>query len=95
MTPQLYTLRASAREFLMRHHLIIFIILILLLLIAAATSLHLITTMSATTTAPGTGDVITGFDQKTVDQIKNLYDNAEGANKLVFPSPRSNPFVEK
>lgn len=94
MTPQLYALRASARTFLMRHHPMIFTISILLLLITAIFSLYLITTMSPSTTTLS-DSTVTGFNQKTVDQIKNLHDSAESADKLVFPSPRSNPFVEK
>jgi len=93
VTPQLYALRATARTFLMRHHPTIFIISLLLLFTIAVSSLYLITTMSTTaTTLPDSTS--TGFNQKTVDQIKNLHDSVESADKLVFPSPRSNPFVE-
>jgi len=94
MTPQLYALKASAHTFLMRHHPAIFTISMLLLLITAVFSLYLITTMSAPATTP-TDVTATGFNQKTVDQIKNLHDSADRADKLIFPSPRSNPFVEK
>ncbi len=94
MTPQLYALRASARTFLMHYHPMIFTVSILLLLSTAVFSLYLIATMSATVSTLS-DSTVTGFNQETVDQIKSLHDSAESADKLVFPSPRSNPFVEK
>lgn len=93
MTPQLYALRATARTFLLRYHASLFIVSIFILLIVAASSLYLITTTSTTTTAAD--NIVTGFNQKTVDQIRNLRDSTDSPDKLVFPSPRSNPFVEK
>lgn len=93
MTPQLYTIRASARTFIARNHPAVFILTIVLLFIAASASLYPITTTTVTDASPSTS--IAGFDKKTVDQIKSLHDSADSADKLVFPSPRSNPFVEK
>lgn len=93
MTPQLYALRASVRTFILRHHPTMFIVTILLLLIGATVSLYFVTTETAT--VPPQESIVTGFNQKTVDQIKNLHDSTESGDKLVFPTPRSNPFVEK
>ena len=35
-----------------------------------------------------------GSSDKTADKIKDLRDSNESSRDLVFPSPRSNPFVE-
>ncbi len=93
MTPQLYALKAQARTFILRHHPTLFLVTILLLLVGAAYSLYLVIYETPEATTPP--DTLTSFNQKTIDQIKSLRSSTDGVDKLTFPTPRSNPFVEK
>lgn len=82
---------APVKQFFTKHHAVLFISLITLLLSLAVYLLYM-----ATLAKPAEAPVstITRFDQATVDRIKNLHDSSDSSNKLVFPSPRANPFTE-
>ncbi len=94
MSPQIYMLWDSFKTFLRHHHPIIFIMLIGLLLGTAILLLYWVLTI--TFTQSGTNQsTISEFDKKTVEKIKNLHISSDTTNtELVFPTPRSNPFVE-
>jgi predicted PurR-regulated permease PerM len=78
-------------QFLAKHHAVLFISFIMLLLALAVYFLYVTSMVKQTETTTST---IGQFDQATIDKIKRLHDSSDASNKLVFPSPRSNPFVE-
>lgn len=82
---------APVGQFFAKHHAVIFISFITLLLATAVYMLYM-TTLAKPVEAPAS--TINRFDQSTVDRIKNLHDSSDSSNKLVFPSPRANPFTE-
>ncbi len=93
MTPQIYSLVASVRRFFGRHHAIIFIVIVSLLFAVAIFTLYQIFIIAATPTTNG-NSTIGGFNQKTIDQIKELHDSSNANTTITLPSPRPNPFVE-
>ena len=93
MTPQLYSVAASVRRFFGRHHPIIFILIISLLFAVAIFTLYQIFIIAATPTTNGS-DTIGGFDQTTINKIKELHDSSNADTTITLPSPRPNPFVE-
>lgn len=94
MTPQLYAAAKSFSNFIGRHHPVLFITAMALLLGVAIFTLYQISTLSLAE-ADETQPTLGAFDQKTVDKIKDLHISSDGNNStLVFPTPRSNPFIE-
>lgn len=77
-----------------KQHLFLFIVISCILASVAIYSLYQVLTIANTPTQPPVS-TIEGFDQKTIDQIKNLRDSTNATDNVVFPSPRQNPFVEK
>lgn len=92
MNAQLELLFDPIRKILARHHPFIFIAIAGIGLAAAIYSLTV--TLSLSSAPSDSVSAIGGFDKKTIDQIKNLHDSNESEDTVVFPTPRSNPFVE-
>ena len=93
MTIDFYVINKKIIAFFSRFHLVTFVLVASLLFIVAL--ILLVTVVESTTTTPtGVGSTISGFDQKTIDKIKNLRDSSGGNAELQLPSPRSNPFSE-
>jgi hypothetical protein len=94
MSPQLYLMIANFRGFIKRHHAIVYISL--LSFVVAFSIVALFQALTAAFEKPiNTESSIQGFDQKTVDRIKNLHNSADSSTStLVLPSPRANPFSE-
>ena len=92
MTLQFYALRKQAGQFLAKHHVVLFLSLIGLIL---AIAIYMMYQVVQTTFAPPvvTSSTIVGFDQKTIDQIKDLHDSSSDTT-IQLPSPRPNPFAE-
>jgi hypothetical protein len=90
MTPQLYQLVGSARVFFGRHHPVIFFAILGLSLAAAVFTLYQV----LPATSSGVTSTITGFDEATVQKIKQLHDSGTTNTTITLPSPRPNPFVE-
>lgn len=94
MNAQLSILIRPLMKLLSKHHAFLFVTICALLL--AASIYFLYDVLSLANPAPNsTGSTISGFDQKTIDQIKQLRDSKDTPDAVVFPSPRANPFVEK
>ena len=92
MTIDFYAINKKVIAFFARYHMITFILLACTLLAVAIYLLFAI--IESTTTAPkDANSTITGFDQKTIDKIKNLRDSSN-ASELQLPSGRKNPFSE-
>ena len=64
-----------------------------LLLAGAILTLYL-TLQEKESIEEGIGTTSSSFDQETADKIQKLRESNESRADLVFPSPRSNPFVE-
>lgn len=77
-----------------KHHSFIFIIVACLGLAAVIYSLYDVMN-TAGTSSTSTTSSISGFDQTTINKIKNLHDSSDAPDTIAFPSPRSNPFIEK
>jgi hypothetical protein len=92
MTPQLYRFVDSTRVFFGRHHPVIFFAALGLGLAAAVFALYQV--LMITATPPVATGTITGFDEKTVQKIKQLHDSSNTNTTITLPSPRPNPFVE-
>lgn len=93
MTLELYAINKKIIIFFSRYHLVTFILLACLML-AVAVFLLFGVIESTNTQSTNVSSTITGFDQKTIDKIKNLRDSNSGTAQLQLPSPRSNPFSE-
>ena len=78
-------------QFFAKHHAVIFISLIVLLL---AVAVYVLYTASKVVSTEEPVSTIGQFDQATVEKIKGLHDSTDTFDKLVFPTPRSNPFTE-
>lgn len=76
-----------------KHHSFIFIIVVCLALAAAIYSLYDVLALADANSATTTS-TISGFDQDTINKIKNLHDSSDATETVEFPSPRYNPFVE-
>ena len=92
MTPQLYSALSGIRTIFAKHHPVIFITIVTLLLAGAVFSLYQILDVSSTPVQAN--DTVMTFDKATADKIKNLHDSSDTTDKLVFPTPRTNPFTE-
>lgn len=93
-SPSLSSITAPLGHFFGKYHATVFFTFITLLLAGAILSLYL-TTQSTTATDTTTGDVISSeFDTKTADEIQKLRESNQATSDLVYPSPRSNPFIE-
>jgi hypothetical protein len=90
------TLFAPLNRFVGKYHPTIFFALIGLLLAGAIFMLYLILQIPSETssTTPANTAISGTFDQATVKKIQQLRQSGESTTALVFPSPRSNPFVE-
>lgn len=94
MNAQIEILFRPILKLISKHHAFLYLTICALLL--AASIYFLYDVLSLANPAPNsTGSTISGFDQKTIDQIKQLRDSKDTPESLVFPSPRPNPFVEK
>lgn len=93
MTPQLYTLSKQFQRFLAKHHAVLFFSFIGLIIAAAIYLMYQVvqTTFSPLAVASST---ISGFDQTTIDKIKNLHNSTNNNVTIQLPSPRPNPFTE-
>ncbi len=89
----LSSLLNSINTFFEKYHSTIFFTTISLLLAGAILALYLDiqSPVSDETSEPV---ISSSFDQKTIDEIKDLRQSSESTRNLSFPSPRSNPFVE-
>lgn len=85
-----------AKHFLAKHHAILFILLLAGLLMAAIFLLILLIQLPQSVDADMAAQarIDDNFDQATISRIEQLQDSAEAPKPLVFPSTRSNPFVE-
>jgi len=92
MSPQLYNLTANIKAVFAKHHPVLFISFVALLLAAAIFSLYQV--LDITTAPASDNSTVTGFDKVTADKIKKLHDSSDSSENLVFPTPRSNPFME-
>lgn len=93
MNNQLAPILNPLKKIISDHHAFIFIVMTCLLLALAIYSLYDVLTLSTSTTTNVTS-TIGNFDQKTIEKIKSLHDSNDAPSTLVFPKPRSNPFVE-
>mgnify|MGYP001587036466 CR=1 FL=1 len=94
MNTQLSVLLDPLKKLLSKQHLFLFIVISCILFSVAIFSLYQVLTI-ASTPKEAPVSTIEGFDQKTIDQIKNLRDSGNAADTVALPSPRPNPFVEK
>ncbi len=93
MTLEFYAINKKIIAFFSRYHMVTFILLSCLLLVVAVYLLFAV--IESTNASPtNASSTITGFDQKTIDKIKDLRDSNSGTAQLQLPSPRSNPFSE-
>lgn len=93
MTIDLYAINKKIIAFFSRYHLVTFVLFASALFIVAIVLLVTVVE-SGTTTPANVSSTIGGFDEKTIDKIKNLRDSNSGNAQLQLPSPRSNPFSE-
>lgn len=89
----LSSLSTSISKFFGKYHATIFFTVISLLLAGAIFALYMTLHESAPADTE-TDTISSSFDQATADQIQKLRESNESRADLVFPSPRSNPFVE-
>ena len=89
----LSSLSTALSKFFNKYHAMIFFTVIGLLLAAAILMLYL-SLQSTDTVDESTTMISSSFDQETADRIQRLRESNESRADLVFPSPRSNPFVE-
>ena len=89
----LSSITAPVTKFLEKYHATLFFTVIGLLLAGAILTLY-VSIQTSETVVPSTEVISSNFDQETADKIKDLRDSNESSRDLVFPSPRSNPFVE-
>lgn len=94
MSPQITASLQPVQKFLSKHHSIIFISALCLGLAVAIYSLYDALNVTTSTSTNSTS-TIGSFDQQTIEKIKNLQDSNDAADTVVFPTPRSNPFIEK
>ncbi|MBI3889877.1 hypothetical protein HY312_04915 [Candidatus Saccharibacteria bacterium] len=95
MNSSLSSLTTPVSHFFGKYHATIFFTAIILLLAGAILSLYLTTTQSLSAQATTDGEVVSStFDDKTAEQIQALRESNESTTDLVYPGPRSNPFVE-
>ncbi|MFZ2544676.1 MAG: hypothetical protein WAW80_01740 [Candidatus Saccharimonadales bacterium] len=94
MNNQLVVILDPLRKIISKYHALLFFAVIALSFAFAIYSLNDVLSLSNTTTEKVSSN-ISGFDQKTIDKIKNLHGSNDTADSVVFPTPRSNPFVEK
>jgi hypothetical protein len=93
MTVELYRLQKQLLAFLGRYHAVMFIASVSLILAYATFLLYQV--VQTTSVQPDiTKSSIAGFNQKTIDKIKNLHDSSATSSTVTLPSPRSNPFSE-
>lgn len=78
----------SYSQFMHRYHVVIFTIVIIGGLSAATYFMYKASTPGSTA---GT-NTVTGFDQPTIDRIKNLRSSSDSQEQLVLPPGRTNPF---
>lgn len=78
----------SYSHFMHRYHVVIFTIIIIGGLSVAT---YLMYQVTAPPSATGT-NTSTGFDQATIDRIKNLHSSDDTQAPLDLPSGRTNPF---
>lgn len=84
----------ALQGFFKKHHPVIFIAVVLLLISGAVFSLYLVTEQALGDSDPP-ANISANFDKETIDKIKKLHDSSDSTADLEFPSPRSNPFIEK
>lgn len=94
MNTQLSVLLEPLRKLISKQHLFLFIVISCILFSIAIYSLYQVLTI-ANTPHETPASTIQGFDQRTIDQIKNLRDSSNATDTVTLPSPRPNPFVEK
>ena len=94
MNAQLSSVFDPLKKFISKQHLFLFVIISCILFSVAIYSLYQVLTIANTPKETPTS-TIEGFDQKTIDQIKNLRDSSNATDTVSLPSPRPNPFVEK
>jgi len=82
------------RSFLQKHHPVLFIATVILFLAYIVFSLYEVTELTEPSAGSSNTSSIAGFDQATVEKIKNLHSSTDGNDTLTLPSPRANPFVE-
>lgn len=95
MNSSLSSLTTPISHFFGKYHATIFFTAIILLLAGSILSLYLTTTQSLSTQVTGENEIVSStFDDKTAEQIQELRESNESTSDLVYPSSRSNPFVE-
>ncbi len=94
MNASLSSITDPLSRFLGKYHATLFFTFIILLLAGAILSLYLTTSSTGTQSIEGEAIVSSTFDQKTAEQIQVLRDSNESTSDLVYPTPRSNPFIE-
>lgn len=94
MNASLSTLTGPLSRFFGKYHATMFFTFIVLLLAGAILSLYL-TASNTSSQDPESVDVISStFDQDTAKEIQTLRESNETTSNLVYPSSRSNPFIE-
>ena len=94
MSPQLYAYSRFLRAFFAKHHPIIFVSTICIAIGLAVLSLSQVLSKLNEASNVTPTSTIQGFDDKTVDKIKQLRISSDGDETIELPSPRANPFVE-
>jgi len=92
MTPELYKFGKQLSNGLKTHHVVLFISTLCILLSIGIFVMYQ-TTQSTFTIPNVTTSTITDFNQKTIQEIKDLHDSTTKTT-VTLPSPRPNPFTE-
>ena len=94
MTIELYVINKKLIAFFSRYHMVTFAFLACIFLAIVVYLLFMI--IDSTTVAPtDASSTITGFDQQTVDKIKELRDSNSGSAEFhIPPGSRQSPFSE-
>lgn len=88
LRPQLFT------NFLKRHHPVIFTVVALLILSGIILSLYLVIDQTLHQDTQPEADISSNFDEKTIENIRQLQTSKDAKSTLELPSSRSNPFTE-